>query len=85
MRALALGPTRFTENLIGRKGGASMWGIGVEWWKLYGRLLLFLFSVWAILSTLNDIERRLEMLFRGEDILHADLEKVMKILENTRG
>jgi hypothetical protein len=62
-----------------------MWGIGVEWWILYGMLLVLLFFVWAIWGISVGMEKRLEMLFRGEDILHADLEKIMRILENTRG
>ena len=63
-----------------------MWGIGLEWWILYGMLLILLFFVcwiWGILHGIAIIDKRLELLFRGEDILHADLEEIKRILERT--
>ena len=59
-----------------------MWGIGVEWWILYGILVLLLVSV-LVISSSTDTHKKAQ--YYGLGMLHEDLEKIMRILDNKRG
>ena len=59
-----------------------MWGINLEWWILYGILVLLLVSIIAISSS-TDTNKKAQ--YYGLGMLHEDLEEIKRLLESTRG